>query len=709
MASYKGYKRVITLGLDYSEFKGGVSEVNRQIKVLDSEFKNASERAKLYGSNTDQLGLKQEQLTQKTILQTQKIGELKKNYEENSKALGENSKKTQDAYIKYKDAETQLLRLEDELKNVNKELSDNKGKFGEAADSVQEFIDKANESELKLQDLGKGMTDLGVAMSVGITLPLMAVGKTSMDAYTDFESAFAGVRKTVNATEEQFKELEIGIRDMAKVMPTAAKDIAAVAETAGQLGIQREAILGFSKVMIDLGNTTNLSANDAATALAQFANITQMSQEDFDRLGSTIFKLDTSLATSAKSIVDMGLRLAGAGKQIGMSESEILSLAGAISSVGIEADAGGSAFSKVMINMQLAVEKGGKDLQNFAKVAGMSSSEFKRTFKEDATGALVAFIQGLGGMEAKGKSTIRVLDDMGITEVRMRDALLRAATAGDLFSKSIETGTQAWKDNTALTEGAAKKYETFNARMELLKNNLKELGITIGSSIAPVLVDIINIFMPLIELVGDVLELLNKLPEPIRKIIVVVGLFMALLGPVIALMGKIFTKIDSVPGKIKGIGDAVGGLSSAFSALNSPLMKVVVTFTLLIGALAAILVLIAAIKGKSSQVSEIIDSLGGITVPLNDMQVKANSLPKYAVGTNYIDKDQVAVVHKGEAIIPEQSNPWNPNATNPYTNNGGGGDTFILQVDMDRISDVNKLINIVNELQQTRRAGVAFG
>src|SRR5690606_37523411 len=149
-------------------------------------------------------------------------------------------------------------------------------------------------------------------------------------------------------------------------------------------------------------------------------------------------------------IVNMGLRLAGAGSQVGMTEAEILSLAGALSSVGIEAQAGGSAFSKVMVQMQLAAETGGEKLEQFAAVAGMSAEQFVRQFRENAAGALIAFINGLQRTEEQGISAIKVLDDMGITEVRMRDALLRAAGAGDLFAESIKLGTQAWEENVAL-------------------------------------------------------------------------------------------------------------------------------------------------------------------------------------------------------------------------------------------------------------------
>ena len=149
-----------------------------------------------------------------------------------------------------------------------------------------------------------------------------------------------------------------------------------------------------------------------------------------------------------------------------MTEAQILALAGALSSVGIEAQAGGSAMSKVIIEMQLAAETGGERLADFARVAGMSAQQFADAFREDATNALMAFIGGLQTAEERGVSTIKVLHDMGLTEQRMRDALLRAAGAGELFAKAIATGTQAWQENTALTNEAAQRYETAASKLE---------------------------------------------------------------------------------------------------------------------------------------------------------------------------------------------------------------------------------------------------
>lgn len=324
-----------------------------------------------------------------------------------------------------------------------------------------------------LSKLGKmavvGAAAIGSALSAGAA----AVAKSGID----FESAFAGVKKTVDATEEQLAKLRSGILQMSTEIPLAATEIAGIAEAAGQLGIKTGNIEGFTRVMADLGVATNMTSEQAATSLARLANITQMPQENFDRLGATIVDLGNNLATTESEIVEMALRLAGTGNQVGMTEAQIMAFSGALSSVGIQAEAGGTAFSKLMSDMQLATATGNQDLQNFAIVAGMSAQQFKQAFEQDASQAIIAFVQGLGMAQDSGTSAIKILDDMGITEVRMRDALLRAAGASDVFTEALQIGNSAWDENTALTKEAQQRYETMESKLQLLKNGLTNLGI----------------------------------------------------------------------------------------------------------------------------------------------------------------------------------------------------------------------------------------
>lgn len=379
--------------------------------------------------------------------------------------------------------------------------------------------------------------------AISVTAIVAQIGnmvKAAVDAGISFESAFAGVVKTVDATTEELAEMRQGLLDLSEVIPVSADELSGIAEAAGQLGIANKNILSFTEVMANLGVATNMTANDAATSLARMANITGMAQEDFDRLGSTIVALGNNMATTESEIVNMAMRLAGAGSQAGMSEAVIMSLAGALSSLGLEAEAGGSAISKVIVNMKLAAETGAsanaiiastgytlrelqmladsdgeafkalahslgmtsgeltevaskaQSLQDFSDVLGMTAEQFSDFFARDAVGALTAFIEGLGQAEAKGLSAVQVLDNMGITEIRMRDALLRAASAQGVLTSAIEIGTSAWEDNTALTNEASKRYETMESKINILKNTANNLGVSFYGKLRPAIESVVT-------------------------------------------------------------------------------------------------------------------------------------------------------------------------------------------------------------------------
>jgi TP901 family phage tail tape measure protein len=332
----------------------------------------------------------------------------------------------------------------------------------------------------------------GATMAGGATL--VGLGLAAREAI-QFESSFAEVQKSVKGTDDQLAQLQTRLRELAageKAIPVDVNQLNAIAASAGQLGIQTPAILGFTRVVGDLGVATNLAGEEGASSLAKIANITQMNQANFDRLGSTIVALGNDGASTEKDIAQMGLRIAGAGHQIGLSEAEILGFANALSSVGIEAESGGSAISRVFINIDKAARGGGDALTNFARVSGMTADEFQKKFKQDAAGAITSFIEGLGKIQKSGGDVFGTLDKLGLGEIRVRDALLRTAGAGDLLSNSLRVGEKAWADNNALTIEAEKRYKTTASQIQIVENRSRELAIASSDALLPALTDIIK-------------------------------------------------------------------------------------------------------------------------------------------------------------------------------------------------------------------------
>lgn len=480
------------------------------------------------------------------------------------------------------------------LKKLNSNASDIPSNLNTVNGAMKSFGDKT-------ASIGKSIEKVGGSMTKGITLPIAGAVGAVTTAVVKWESAFTGVKKTNDEMVDSngkviysYDDLEKGLRDLAKELPTSHEEIAKVAEAAGQLGIKTDKVVGFTKTMIDMGESTNMSADTAATSLARFANITQMSQDKFSNLGSAIVDLGNNLATTESEITEMGLRLAGAGKQIGMTEGDIVGFAAALSSVGIEAEAGGSAFSRLMVQMQLATETGveafaplkqavaeqgvswesfvhavnwgGKELtavskqmgiptselkkmykeaskasgslEDFANVTGRTSEEFAQLFKSNPSQALIEFIQGLKDSEKHGISAIKVLDDMGITEVRLRDSLLRAANASDVFEGAVKRGNEAFNENTALAEEAGKRYGTTESQLKILRGQLNDVAITFGGPLVAALNSAISAAKPMIEALANMAEAFASADPKTQEFILKMAALAASAGPVLKVFGK---------------------------------------------------------------------------------------------------------------------------------------------------------------------------
>lgn len=420
-------------------------------------------------------------------------------------------------------------------------------------------VERLEQKKQAFEQLGRGLVVTGTALT--------AVTALSIKAAMGWQSAWAGVTKTVEGTPEQLQAVEDGLRGLTSVLPASHDEIAAVAEAAGQLGIQTDNVVAFTRTMIDMGETTNLSANDAATSLARFMNIMGTAQEDVDNLGSAIVGLGNNYATTEAEIMEMAMRLAGAGKQVGLSEGQVLGLSTALSSVGIEAEAGGSAMSKVMIDIAASVEEGGDRLAMFAKVAGVSAESFAEKWKKDPAAALSLFVKGLSNAEAQGSSTLSVLAELGITEVRMRDALLRSASAADMFAGAMADGNAAFEENNALTLEAAKRYETVESKLAIAGNAVRDAAIDFG-----------DVFLPAVagaaEAVTEFAGFMGDLPDPVQGVI---GVLTSAVG-VVALAGgaallavpkwvAFKAAVDNLGLSMRTIGLVGGGAVLALTAL----------------------------------------------------------------------------------------------------------------------------------------------
>ena len=555
----------IELGLDVSKFNPTLNGAKNAVKYFQSNVKALDSSLKNNGKNTDLLQAKYKTLGQAIEAQRKVLDQMKNSFD----TLEPGTAKFDKAAAEIERENAKLAAMEEQLHRVREALIA-VGKENSFANRINKYGDSLIKSGKKIKTFGEEVSKTGRELTTGLTAPLVASVGFITKAAVDYESAFAGVKKTVDETATvSYKNLSDGIRQMAKELPASAVEIANVAEVAGQLGIKAEDILTFSRTMIDMGESTNLSAEDAASSIAKIANILGLTSDEYKRFGSSVVDLGNNFATTERDIVEMTNRLAAGGKLAGLTAPEILGLATAMSSVGIEAEAGGTAMTQTLTAIgnavSLTTKDSADDLALIAKVAGTTSEEFQKAWKEKPAEALQAFIKGLNTAREQGANMDAILMKLGMTGIRQGNMLKSLALSSDKMSAAVARSNKAWKENTALTNEANKRYETTESQLKMFKNQVTDLAIEFGGPLLKALREGLTAAKPWIDTLAKMAKQFSSMSEEQQRNVLKWAALTAGAGPALSILGKGFGIIGNLTKALgwltKGTGKAVGGMS----------------------------------------------------------------------------------------------------------------------------------------------------
>lgn len=575
MASNIG-ELVATATLDVAPFQSNVGRLKTYLKGVDNSLKAMENNFKGAGKNVSNLKSLLSQTgsalsSYQTVLssQSERYNQLKASIGDVSTATAEQKQKLVEASASMTATAAKVA----ELQNRYEQLASSMRRAYIDDSAFTKFGNSAREVGEKFSKVGKEISGFGSALTKGVTAPIVAGAGLAVKAAIDYESAFAGVKKTVDETATvSYQKLSDGIRQMAKELPASAVEIANVAEVAGQLGIKAEDILTFSRTMIDMGESTNLSAEEAATAIAKIANILGLTSDEYGRFGASVVDLGNNFATTEKDIVEMTNRLAAGGKLAGLTAPEILGLATAMSSVGIEAEAGGTAMTQTLTAIgnavSLTTKDSADDLALIAKVAGTTSEEFQKAWKEKPAEALQAFIKGLNTAREQGANMDAILMKLGMTGVRQGNMLKSLALSSDKMSAAVERSNQAWKDNTALTNEANKRYETTESQLKMFRNQLTDIAIEFGGPLIKALRSGLDAVKPWLTNLADLAKKFSSLSTEQQQNIIKWGLVAAALGPALNILGGGVTVVGGFAKAIGGLSKGIGFLSGSIRYLK---------------------------------------------------------------------------------------------------------------------------------------------
>ena len=445
------------------------------------------------------------------------------------------------------DLEATISGVSQQLEELERTQSNTKGVKG-----VRESTSAYQGLASQLKDTGKGIKEVGENIDT-ITKPiqyastaLAAGGVASAKFAIDFEDSFAGVKKTVDATPEQLEKIRQEIIDMTTVginghsaIPQTTAELNELAAAGGQLGISQENIIDFTEVMAQMGSATNLVGEEGAATLARFMNVMGTSQGEIRNIGSAIVDLGNHSATTESEIAAMALRMGKYGSSVRMSAADVLGYSAALSSLGIEAQMGGSAIGRTWLSIEKAVANGGEGLKAFAKYSGKSAEEFKEQWNTDSSGAFNGLLKGLQSAE----NLTLALDDLGINNTQDIQAMMALVNGYDLVTESVNRSNTAYKENTALQEEFDRKAETTASQLSVTKNNIVEAARSIGETMLPSIKDASTT-------VANFAKGLSQMDDEQKRAVVNTGATVIALGAL--------SKVGV--GVIKGAGDFVEGL-----------------------------------------------------------------------------------------------------------------------------------------------------
>ncbi len=518
-------KNVNALKMQKSSIENMISAKKNEINTLENANKIVNKGSTAYMDN--------QRAIQWT---TTELNALEKQHKKVSSAIQEQQNNLTNSKKAYEDAQTAVSQATKQYEEYEKGVK--------AAEKV------ANAE--RWQQTGKGLKEVGESIDT-ITKPIqyaataaLGLGSASAIAAVQFEDNFANVKKTVDGTPEQLEKIRQEIIDMTTVginghsaIPETTAELTELAAAGGQLGITTDNIVDFTEVMAQMGSATNLVGEEGAATLARFQNVMGVGQNEIRNIGSAIVDLGNHSATTESEIAAMALRMGKYGSSVRMSAADVLGYSAALSSLGIEAQMGGSAIGRTWLSIETAVASGGEGLTKFAKYSGKSAEEFKKQWNTDSSGAFNGLLKGLQSAE----NLTLALDDLGINNTQDIQAMMALVNGYDLVTESVNRSNTAYKENTALQEEFDRKAETTASQLSVTKNNIVEAARSIGETMLPSIKDASTT-------VANFAKGLSQMDDEQKRAVVNTGATVIALGAL--------SKVGV--GVIKGAGDFVEGL-----------------------------------------------------------------------------------------------------------------------------------------------------
>lgn len=361
--------------------------------------------------------------------------------------------------------------------------------------------------------VGAGSAAAGAALGA----PVLGVAKT----YIAFEDAMLGVAKQVDGARDDSGQLtktyyEMGdaLKAMSERIPMASTELAALVEGGARMGIQgKDELLKFAGVAANAATAFELPAEQIGEDLARIANLYKLPIKNIDQLGDAINYLDDNAQSKGGDIIDVLQRAAGATATAGMSFKDAAALGSTFLSLGATAETAGTATNAMIRELSNASIQP-KRFKDGLKALGLEAKKVQADMSRDATGTILKVLDALNKLPKEQQSTVTTqlfLKEHG------KDAAKLAANVGEYRRQLALANSE--KAKGSMQREADIRAESLSARLQMAQNRAFNLSATLGDTLRPSIIRLIEGFNRILERVTTWVKANPELAFTILKVV----------------------------------------------------------------------------------------------------------------------------------------------------------------------------------------------
>ncbi|MFV0384873.1 phage tail tape measure protein [Paracoccus sp. (in: a-proteobacteria)] len=363
-----------------------------------------------------------------------------------------------------------------------KRLETMQTRIGEA----RERMDRSLSTAANLSFVGDASMQTGRRILTGLLGPVRQA--------IDFETAMSDVRKVVDFdTPDAFRRMSDDILDLSTRIPMAADGLAQIVAAGGQSGIAREDLTRFAEMAAKIGVAFDISADHAGTSMASIQTAMGLTLDQTGALFDAMNHLSNNSAAKADQTLDFLNRAGADGATFGFDQTETLAFGAAMIAAGGQADTAATSFR----NMGRALTRGesATDRQAAAmQKLGLKSAQIARDMQHDAVGTTAEVLSRLRDLPDHMQAS--VMSDLFGDEARELTKLIN--NAGLLPKLLSMVASEREYMGSAEAEYAARAETTAN-NLQLLRNQMARLGVSIGEVVLPPLNDLLEVSQGVID------------------------------------------------------------------------------------------------------------------------------------------------------------------------------------------------------------------